>query len=100
MKKVLKFKFDGNEGFLSVVENSDNYYALVQKETPKVIEAIETHKMWISHELKLPDYKEMKVNVIFDPQLTKWVYEKLEEDKNLYFKQLDDSLCVIEISKN
>lgn len=100
MKKGLKFKFDGNEGFLSVVENSDNYYALVQKETPKVTEAIETHKMWISYELKLPDYKETKVNVLFDPQLTKWVYEKLEEDKNLYFKQLDDSLCVIEISKN
>ncbi len=99
MKNVLKFKFDHKEGFLSVVEKSNHYYALVQKDTPKVTEIQESKKLWISYELKQPVYKEVLVNVLFDQELIKWVYGRLEEEKNLYFKQLDDSLCLLEIEK-
>jgi hypothetical protein len=49
--------------------------------------------------LKQPQYKEVNANVLFDETLTKWVFDELEKEKNLYFKVLDDSLCVIEIDK-
>jgi len=99
MKKVFKFKFQDKEGFLSVVEKSGHYYALVQKDTPKIAEIKNTKKLLISYELKQPDFQEVLVDVSYDQELIKWVYEKLEEEKNLYFKTLDDSLCVIEIAK-
>lgn len=54
MKKVFKFEFEGKEGFLSIVEKSNKYYALVQKETPKVKEIQQTHTINISYELKEP----------------------------------------------
>jgi general stress protein 26 len=99
MKKVLKFEYEGKEGFLSVVEKSNKYYALVQKETPKVKDIQQTHTLNVSYELKQPQYKEVNANVLFDETLTKWVFDELEKEKNLYFKTLDDSLCVIEIDK-
>lgn len=99
MKKVLKFQYDGKEGFLSVVEKDNRYYALVQKDTPKVDEAIKTKKMMLSYEIKQPSYEEIKVQVLFDQMLIKSIYQQLEIEKNLYFKQLDDTLCVIEIPK-
>jgi len=99
MKNILKFKFQGKEGFLSVVEKADQYYALIQKDSPKVIEIQKTKKLLISYELKEPMYKEVLVNVLNDQALTQWVYDKLEADNNLYFKNLDDHLCVIEIAK-
>ena len=99
MKHVLKFKHEEKEGFLSVVEKNNHYYAIVEKDTPKVREVAHSNRMLISYELKNPSYQEIIVHVSFDLELTKWVYEKLEEDKNLYFKQLDDHLCVLEIEK-
>ncbi len=99
MKKIFKFKYEEKEGFLSVVEKSDTYYALVEKNTPKIEEAVKTHKMLISFEVKTPNFEEVDVNVIYDTKLIKEVYDQLEKDKNLYFKVLDDSLCVLEINK-
>ena len=99
MKKVLKFKFEEKEGFLSVVEKNGYIYALVQKDTPKVKEIEKTHELLLSYELKQPEYKIVKLNVSYDEQLIKEVYHQLEADKNLYFKELDDSLCVLEIPK-
>lgn len=99
MKKVLKFEFEGKEGFLSVVENDHKYYALVQKDTSKVSEIRESHTLSISYDLKHPQYQNVICNVIDDKMLTQWVYEELEKEKNLYFKELDESLCVIEIAK-
>ncbi len=99
MKKIFKFKYEEKEGFLSVVEKSDTYYALVEKNTPKIEEAVKTHKMLISFEVKTPNFEAVDVNVIYDTKLIKEVYDQLEKDKNLYFKVLDDSLCVLEINK-
>ena len=62
MKNIVKFKFKDKEGFLSVVEKSNHYYALAQKDTPKITEIQNTKKLWISYELKQPDYKEVFVN--------------------------------------
>jgi len=100
MKNVVEFKFLDKEGFLSVVEKSNHYYALVQKDTPKIKEIQETNQLLISYDLKKPMYNEVFVKVLFDKEMIKWVYEKLEEEKNLYFKELDDSLCVIEFAKD
>lgn len=97
--KVLKFKFDGKEGFLSVVEKPELYYALVQKNTPKVKHIEETNKLLISYELKKPKFSEVCVYVSDDLKLIKSVFEQLEVDKNLYFKQLDETLCVLKIEK-
>lgn len=99
MKKILKFKFEDKEGYLSVVEKQNFLYALVQKDTPKVKEIEQSHKLLISYEIKQPSYSEVNVNVSFDETLIKEVYHQLEADKNLYFKQLDDSLCVLELPK-
>ena len=95
MKKVVKFKFEDKEGFLSVVEKDEKSYTLVQKETPKVENIKQTGKLLISLELKNPVYKEIETSVSFDQSLIKWVYEELERENNLYFKQLDDTLCVL-----
>lgn len=98
MKKVLKFKFKENEGFLSVVENENFYYALVQKDTQKIMEIKNTHQLHIAYELKNPVFINTFVNVIEDQEVIRWVFEQLKADNNLYFKNLDDSLCVIEIA--
>lgn len=99
MKKVLKFRFEGKEGFLSVVESNEVYYALVQKDTPKVTHIRDTHQLEISLELKQPAYAWVSVQIIEDFNTIKSVYETLEKENNLYFKQLDDTLCVLEIAK-
>jgi hypothetical protein len=99
MKHVIKYKFNAQEGFLSVVEKSNHYYALVHKDAPKVIDIMNTHKLNISYELKVPNYQEVTVHVLHDHALTSWVFNKLEEEKNLYFKVLDAHLCVLEIEK-
>jgi general stress protein 26 len=99
MKKVFKFKFDDKEGFLSVVEKDNVYYTLVQKDTPKVKSIQESHKLFIAYDLKQPVFHEVDCNVSFDKSLIEAVYKQLEEEKNLYFKQLDDTLCVLEIKK-
>jgi len=100
MKKVLKFKFEEQEGFLSFVEQNDFYYTLVKKDTPKVLEIIKTEQLLISYEIKTPSYQKVTTKVSFDQTLIEWVYHKLEEEKNLYYKELDDSLCVLEILKD
>ena len=97
--KAFKFKIDGKEGFLSVIEKPEFYYALVQKNTQKVKFIQETNKLLISYELKNPQFKEVCVNISNDQELIKSVYDQLEAEKNLYFKQLDDTLCVLEIEK-
>lgn len=97
--KILKFKFEGKEGFLSVVETSEFYCALVQKHTPKVKHIEKTNNLEISYELKQPAFKDVSVRVSYDQKLIKSVYEQLEAEKNIYFKQLDDTLCVLEIDK-
>lgn len=97
MKKVVKFKFEDKEGFLSVVEKNQHYYSLVQKDTPKVEDILKHHRLKISYELKNPEYQEVEANIILDQELATWVYKKLEEDKNLYFKEFNESLCVLEI---
>jgi len=100
MKLVLKFKYENKEGFLSVVEQSNFYYALVQKETPKVKDIEKSHKLFISYELKQPQYREVEANILYDHDMITRVYHQLEKEKNLYFDSLDDSLCVLEIPKN
>lgn len=100
MKNIIKFKHEGHEGFLSYVEKDNNYYALVEKDTHKVQDILKSHKLLVSFELKQPVFEEVEAHISFDEALIKWVYQKLEEDKNLYFKQLDDTLCVLSIEKN
>ena len=86
MKKVLKFKFEEKEGFLSVVEKNDYIYALVQKDTPKVKEIEKTHELLLlSYEFKQPVFKIVKLNVSYDEQLIKEVYHQLEADKKFIF---------------
>lgn len=100
MKKVIKFNFEGKEGFLSLVEIANRTYALVKKDTPKVQNILETHKLAISYDLKLQaQFHEVEALVSFDIEIIKQVYNQLEVEKNLYFKQLDDTLCVIEIMR-
>ena len=97
MKKIVKFKFEDKEGFLSVVEKDNHFYTLVQKDTPKVKSVIENEELEISTELKTPEYNMVKASISFNAELVSWVYKKLEEEKNLYFKELNDTLCVLEI---
>jgi len=99
MKKVLKFKFQETEGFLSFVDQGNFHYALVKKETPKVSSIRSTHELLISYELKIPKYQVAHTHVLEDRKMIEWVYRSLEADNNLYFKELDDSLCVLEIKK-
>lgn len=99
MKKVLKFKFEDKEGFLSVIEKDHAYLALIQKDTPKVKEIEITNQLLISYELIQPSYQQVLVKTIFDQDIVKDVYEQLEKENNLYFKTLDDTLCVLEIAK-
>jgi len=99
MKKVLKFKFNEQEGFLSVVEKPDAFYALVKKDTPKVETITQTHRLFISYELKNPIFQEVSVDVNYDQDVIKSIYQTLEAENNLYFKERDDSLCVLKIEK-
>jgi len=99
MKKVLKFLFDGKEGFLSVVERTDDYLALVQKNTDKVVLAQTTHQLMISFDLKPTQFHWVPVEVILDPTIISDVYDQLGRENNLYFKSLDDTLCVLKITK-
>ena len=99
MKQMIKFKFQDKEGFFSVVEKSNHYYTLVKKDTPKVFEVQKTKKLWISYDIKQPKFQEVLVNVLCDQTSVQWVYDELKRDENLYFKELDDSLCVFEIPK-
>ncbi len=99
MKKVLKFKFIEQEGFLSVVEKDDAFYALVKKDTPKVGMITQTHRLLISYELKNPIFQDVFVEVINDQDVIKSTYQTLQQENNLYFKELDDSLCVLKIEK-
>lgn len=98
MKKVIKFNFEGKEGFLSLVEIDQYPYALVKKDTPKVSDILINHKLAISFELKKDaTFQEVEAHVSFDPKLIERVYRQLEIEKNLYFKSLDESLCVIQL---
>jgi general stress protein 26 len=99
MKNILKFEFEHKEGFLSVIEKDHYYYTLVQKETPKVKHIQKTNQLHISYDLKTPVYQEVSVKIIDQADFTQWVYETLKEQNNLYFKTLDDTLCVLEIPK-
>lgn len=99
MKKVVKFKFEEKEGYLSIVEKDETYYALVLKDTPKIKQALITNKLSLSFELKQPVYADVTVEISMDLNEIKWVYQTLEAEKNLYFKQLDDSLCVVKFKK-
>lgn len=99
MKNIVKFSHEGHEGFLSVVEKNGSYYSLVEKNTPKVEAAKETHKLLISYELKTPNFIEVEVDIVDDFDFTKEIYERLEKDKNLYFKELNEQLCVLKIKK-
>ena len=97
MKDIVKFKCLDQEGFLSCVSKDGYLYALVKKDTPKVKSILESNQLLISYELKTPSYQKVDAKVSFDASLISWVFHKLEEEKNLYFKELDDTLCVIEI---
>lgn len=98
MKKVIKFSFEGKEGFLSLVEINHKFYALVKKDTPKVQNILETHQLLVSYELKQnPTFMPVEAHVLYDFSTIAQVYQQLELEKNLYFETLDDSLCVIEI---
>ena len=49
MKNIVKFRHEEHEGFLSVVDKDGVFYSLVEKNTPKVESAKETHKLLISY---------------------------------------------------
>ena len=97
MKNLVKFKFEEKEGFLSVVTLNGRLYTLALKDTPKVKSIEKTHPLMISSELKVPAYQDTHVHVIYDKIIIKQVYEALEAENNLYFKQLDDTLCALEL---
>jgi general stress protein 26 len=99
MKKVIKFLHENKEGFLSVVEKDHDYYTLVRKDAPKVKKVENTGQLSIAYDIKTPTYKDVSVGVSYDVQTIKWVYDRLNEQNNLYFKKLDDSLCVLRINR-
>jgi len=99
MKNIVKFKHEDKEGFLSVVVKDDGYYTLVQKVTPKVKTVKATNKAVISFDIKNPNYEEVHAEIIEDMNVVKEVYDQLEKDKNLYFKALNDDLCVMKFTK-
>lgn len=101
MKKVIKFNFEGKEGFLSLVEINQRVFALVKKDTPKVQNILATKQLLISYELKQnATFSPVEAHIIFDSNIIEQVYRQLEIEKNLYFKALDDTLCVIEIGQS
>ncbi len=97
MKNVIKFRFDGKEGYLSVTEKEGKYLTLVQKDTPKIQTTLKTKRLEIAYDIKQPVYVEVAVDICMDPALCEWVFTKLAEENNLYFKVLDDTLCVLEV---
>lgn len=99
MKNIVKFKHEEKEGFLSVVVKNNEYFALVEKNTPKVKTVKENGKLVISFDIKQSNYQEVHAEVIEDKNVVKEVYEQLEKDKNLYFKSLTDDLCVIKFNQ-
>lgn len=99
MKKVMKFMFEGKEGFLSIVEKPTFYLALVQKNTDKIASIRATNTLVVSYDLKPVNFQSVTAHVIDDEHVIREVYEQLARDNNLYFKQLDDSLCVVQIEK-
>ena len=99
MKNIVKFKHEDKEGFLSVVVKEDVYYTLVQKVTPKVNAVKATNKAVISFDIKNPNYEVVHAEIIEDMNIVKEIYEQLEQDKNLYFKELNDDLCVMKFTK-
>lgn len=100
MKQIIKFKFQDKEGFLSIVETANAYYALAQKHTPKVQEIERTHTLLLSFDLKQPVFQERHVHVIYDQKVIAWTFEALRKANNVYFETIDDSLCVLEIIKD
>lgn len=99
MKSVMKYKLDDHEGFLSVTESNDTFYAIVKKDAPKVESIKQTGKLLLSFEIKQPAYQLIDVSLSYDEALVKFVFEKLQAEKNLYFKELDDTLCVLVFKK-
>jgi len=97
MKYLCKFMFDGKEGYLSLIKKDDVYYALVDNQTPKIAYAKEHGILSLSFDLKQSVYSEYKVSVIDDPQRVLWVFEELKKANNLYFKEINDQLSVLEI---
>jgi len=98
MKYLCKFMFEGKEGYLSLVKKDDVYFALVENQTPKIVYARECGKLSLSFDLKQSTYSEFKVSVIDDPKLVQWVFEELKNANNLYFKEINDQLSVLEIN--
>ena len=96
---LFKFRFDGKDGFLSIVEHEGFYYSFAEKDTPKVKAAEETGKMLISYTARNPEFKEVNVSFSDDQEITQLVYKQLKEEKNFYFDQLDDSLVLLKIDK-
>lgn len=96
---LFKFRFEGKDGFLSIVEHDGFYYSFAEKETPKVKEALETGKMLISYTAKKPEFKEVNVSFSDDKEIIELVYKQLKEENNFYFDQLDDSLVLLKIEK-
>lgn len=97
MKYLCKFMFEGKEGYLSLVKKDDVYYALVENKTPKIGYVKEHGQLNLSFDLKQSAYSEYKVSVIDDPKLVLWVFEELKKANNLYFKEINDQLSVLEI---
>ncbi|MDY3196310.1 MAG: hypothetical protein RBQ95_05560 [Paracholeplasma sp.] len=100
MSKVLKYKFEGHEGFLSITTIDEFYYALVVKDTDKVRHIQKENKIELTTSLKGLNFKELPVSYIDDETLTSKIYHKLAEEKNLYFKELTSGIGVIQIKIN
>lgn len=99
MKKVIKFSYLGQEGFLSIVEIDSFYYALIQKNTEKVDAIKQTNELMISYQLKPTHFTPVHVEVLESFDWVSKVYDQLEKDNNLYFKVKDDTLAVLQIDK-
>lgn len=97
MKQVIKFKLDGKEGFLSMTTIDGHWYTLAEKLSTKVDEVNRNHKLSISTELAKPVYIDHGAHVLTDSVIVQRVFEQLKQENNLYFKELNDTLCVIEI---
>lgn len=99
MIKVLKYRLDEHEGYLSVYEENQYLYAIVKKDAPKVQTIEETRQLLVSYDLKNPTFENVFATITYEDKVVKWVYDKLLEQKNLYFKEFNDTLCVVRIGK-